>query len=302
MTEKTSSDGVPVSHKDVQPNTSSDSHTDGQQQRGPGPALGEPLTGSNPASQSFWANVGKFATLVGLIVGIFTVFRFIWPSGPNILADCQVVDNAVPPPSLMLGYLSKDIEEQFSPKNIENALSAVDETSRWTPAEKSKAIQSIGNFLHAPSFVEMDRFQMASDLLQCRIINDSSQPAHQVVFDLPIAPSIVLVNRTTFPLSKDQTSIMLGDIRPGTDLNLRAWFMLAPPWFQDTLHLSHQDGTGKVSLFDATRNYPGRIARFVISYGNHPWLAAALALIILLGAVNLGLSSRSQSKRSNSKS
>lgn len=274
--------------------------TDEREQPRPDKGPTQTPSASQIASERVWAIIGKVGALIGVLVGLFTLARFTWPPGPHIIADCQIVDSAVPPPSLVLGKLRAGLEAQLSPKAIEDALSRTRSSSRWSPTERAEAASAISGHLPVPDFTVLDNFGAASDLLQCRITNDGNEPAHQVVVDLPSAPSIVMSNSANLPLAEDQKSIALGDIRPGVDINLRVWFRFGHFWDKDRFQLSHQSGTGKLALFDIRMGFPGPVARFVIFWGNSPWLAGGIVMVLVAAIIDLALRIRSRTKAPDS--
>jgi hypothetical protein len=204
-----------------------------------------------------WAAVGKLGTLIGLLLGLVTLAKFIWAPGARLSANCQIVESAVPPPSLMLAKFLSRIGTLMSAESIEGTLSETYLTSSWTAAQRALMAEVIRDYHYKPAIMELQDLGAPSDLLQCRIRNDGEEPARGVVFDLSDAPLIVMADNRHLPLEGDQKSISLGDIRPGINIDFRAWF---PGGLRSLgqFRISHQGGAGRVALFNASRTFPGR--------------------------------------------
>jgi hypothetical protein len=191
----------------------------------------------------------------------------------------------------MFGKLRSSIEALLSPESIQDALGATRAASNWTPAERTVAALTIRAHLRPPDFRELDNLEAVEKLLQCRITNDGNEPAHEVVLDLPYAPSIEIMDSASLPVTEGQKSIPLGVMRPGVDIDLRMWFRVAPFWNQNQLQISYQSGRGKVALFDIKRDFPGPVARFVIDLQAIPlWAVGWLGMLgILLVVSTIGI-------------
>ena len=280
---------------------SSDAVADDREHPSPDRRPAQTPSGFHVRGERVWASVGKIGTLVGLLIGLFTLAKLLWAPGARIAADCQIVGSAVPPPSVMLGQFPSRIQAALSPKSIEAALSGTHLTSNWTAAQRAEAAEVVRAYLYVPGLAKVDDFGAASDLLQCGITNSGGEPAHEVVFDLATTPSIVMVNSTNLPLTEGQRSVPLGVVRPSVDIDLRVWFPIGQVWGQDQFQISHQTGVGKVALLDLRRGFPGPVARFVIFWGQLPlWSTGpvAIVLVLLIIRVWLGIRSRTGTKLS----
>ena len=252
------------------------------------------LSNSRFSSEHVWATVGKIGALLGVLIALFTLGKSIWPSGPKIVAHCQAVHGALPPPSIMLANLELSTDPLLASSRIEDALSKMQPTSKLTDLERTAIATAIVALLSRPDSKIVDDTEAPSDLLQCEITNNGDEPAREVMIDLPDVPSIAMLDRANLPLTNGQRSVSLGIIRPGTNFNLRFWF--SDFWGIHPVQISDDRGKGDVVLLNSGSSFPGPLARFVIYWEHAPWFFYAMLVLAVLTIVSLAQRIRSRRK------
>lgn len=235
-----------------------------------------------------WAYIGKASVLVGLIIGAISIYSYINPRGPRVIATCTVVEI-----SDYLRYggqiVLNEMKQNVSTDTVAMAMpQEAGKAAHEQPVLKSFAknllmILGPGPFDPLRSLDRTDRAQA----LRCAILNDGTEPATELQLHLPDQAIRVFINKKDV-LEKDSRSqdISLGTLPAGPTLIVEAWIdvISSVRSFEKNIFLNFRGGTGRVQLGQTYFGTANSLAHFWDLFGPFglAWIALMIILVILL--------------------
>lgn len=213
----------------------------------------EARTAKTGAAQTrdVWATIGKVGTLIGALVGAIALYNFVYPRGPRVSAECQLTDIA---PYLRQG-------EKVALDRLRDAL----KLAGLKPPPES-ALQA----------AQLSYKWFSVTALQCRLMNEGSEPASDVALQLPAQPVYAAVNNENLePGTIKNRSLLLGTLPAGPTTSVHMWFESDRRSFDDQIFLNYRGGKGTVYVGKTYYGFSAAVAEFWQIFG---WFSVVIVI------------------------
>ncbi len=209
-----------------------------------------------------WVFVGKAATVIGILIGLISLWNSLNPKGPHLISLCNSTDLSII--GMMLDQEAKQRETKL---HIASDETKVKGNNNKTEIQKQSDLGPPKTFSATIFLVKgsLGSYQ-ENYLMTCRISNIGTEQAEDVVLDLPDRPTRVLIGEQHIEYSEIAKSIKLGTIRPGPELRVSFTHSNHNMSFasnSDRLHLNFKGGVGEIDYGQQFHGFARKIAKFV---------------------------------------
>lgn len=238
-------------------------------------------------AQPVWSTVGKVSAVVGLVIGLVTIYRFVRPAEPSLLCRCSLatLDADMIYAETILAMANQ--REAARSGAIQTKL----ETSGVAPSDKGPRLFEIAADISAsvlPDATKETFFAVSKDrsVVDCAIQNRGSKQATDVTLKTPFGVAGAVVGDAA--VQKESLigkGVSLGTVKPGDAFRLYIWtdHETIMTWSGDNFLLTYAEGTGEVDVAAQVYGVAAAAAALVRFVLNAP--LSVLPLVFMLGVM-----------------
>ena len=289
---------------------------------------------NNKKRELLWARIGKIGTVLGIIVALIGIYKYITESSPNLNAEIHYGELKLSPVhEEVLSELKEIINvEELKNSYFDKAQAIAKETklqgSKIYPSgeiQEEFFINLSNNMIDIDNYIiegfkeftnSFDRYQssMGRYLSYSRtklfdhngywmvvLTNDGSKIAKGVSLQLPNAEYVEIKRPgQEATIASVKEVIELGNVKPKEKIEVYAWTSSEPySNLKDDIKLVYEDGTGDVALFEPQSPFWHHLRSIFLSLLFFGGLAVLWKFADYLQAINVAKINRAQNEESD---
>ncbi len=243
-----------------------------------------------------WSTIGKISAVIGLIIGLVTVYRFVRPPEPALSCNCALANVDI---TSMYSDLRTGIERRrtaATPSAIRETLKKTGQTHPSDGIRRFDAAEELSDAIFQDSGLSLiTPLQRNTTIANCVVSNRGAKQATGVTLRTPFELAGAVVGDARPPrTSLSGKSVALGTIKPGETFRLYMWsaYPSGSAWRDDAFLLTFAEGAGEVSIALDAHGVSSTVATVVTLLTDVPLYTAFMVVLIILAMLSLFASLR----------